>query len=144
MRHRRSSLRVKDESTITLQVGHGKREATHAGGSASIEKERRPPAHPWCVSNQIVSNAGGSFMRRIIPFALVLLSCTILAACGGSMNTMNQSSGVPMSLTIGDTPPSGAAGLFFLGFFNRGRPQPSGSSKTAGFVVSLPPEIQVL
>src|SRR2546429_6076827 len=143
MRHRRSSLRVKDESTITLQVGHGKREATHAGGSASIEKERRPPAHPWCVSIQIVSNAGGSFMRRIIPFALVLLSCTILAACGGSTNTMNQSSGVPLSLTIGGTPPSGPAGLFFLGFVNRGRPQTSGLSEPGRFVPAFAPATAV-
>ena len=81
-------------------------------------------------------------MRRIIPFALVLLSCTILAACGGSMNTMNQSSGVPMSLTIGDTPPSGAAVLFFEALITGASLQPSDSSKPAVSVLSSPVEIE--
>jgi Domain of unknown function (DUF5666) len=81
-------------------------------------------------------------MRRIIPFALALLSSTVLAACGGSMNSVNTTSGVPMSLTIGDTPPSGVAVLFFEASITGASLQPSDSTKPAVSVLSAPVEVE--
>jgi len=81
-------------------------------------------------------------MRRTVPFALALLSSAILAACGGSMNSMNPSSGVPMTLTIGDTPPSGVAVLFFEVSITGASLQPSDSSKPGVSVLSSPVEIE--
>ena len=81
-------------------------------------------------------------MRRIVPFALAILSTTILAACGGSMNSVNPSGGVPMSFTIGDTPPSGVAVLFFEASITGASLQPSDSSKAAVSVLSSPVEIE--
>jgi Domain of unknown function (DUF5666) len=81
-------------------------------------------------------------MRRIIPFALALLSSSVLAACGGSMNSMNTSSGVPMSLSIGDTPPSGVAVLFFEASITGASLKPSDSTKPAVSVLSAPVEVE--
>jgi hypothetical protein len=81
-------------------------------------------------------------MRRIIPFALALLSTTVLAACGGSMNSMNTSGGVPMSLSIGDTPPSGVAVLFFEASITGASLKPSDSTKPAVSVLSAPVEVE--
>ena len=81
-------------------------------------------------------------MRRTIPFALVLLSATVLAACGGSMNSMNTTGGVPMSLTIGDTPPSGVAVLFFEASITEASLQPLDTKKPAVSVMSVPVEVE--
>jgi hypothetical protein len=81
-------------------------------------------------------------MRRIIPFALALLSSTVLAACGSSMNSMNTSGGAPMSLTIGDTPPSGVAVLFFEASITGASLQPSDTTKPAVSVLSAPVEVE--
>jgi Domain of unknown function (DUF5666) len=81
-------------------------------------------------------------MRRIIPFALALLSSSVLAACGGSMNSMNTSGGVPMSLSIGDTPPSGVAVLFFEASITGASLKPSDSTKPAVSVLSAPVEVE--
>jgi Domain of unknown function (DUF5666) len=81
-------------------------------------------------------------MRRTIPFALALLSSAILAACGSSMNSMNTSGGVPMSLSIGDTPPSGVAVLFFEASITGASLQPSDSTKPAVSVLSAPVEVE--
>ncbi len=81
-------------------------------------------------------------MRRNFLFALALLSSAFLAACGGSMNSMTPTSGVPMSLTIGDTPPSGVAVLFFEASITGASLQPSDSSKAAVAVLSAPVEVE--
>lgn len=81
-------------------------------------------------------------MRRIIPFALALLSTVVLAACGGSMNSMNTSGGVPMSLSMGDTPPSGVAVLFFEASITGASLKPSDSTKPAVSVLSAPVEVE--
>jgi hypothetical protein len=81
-------------------------------------------------------------MRRSFLFALALLSSAFLAACGGSMNSMTPTSGVPMSLTIGDTPPSGVAVLFFEASITGASLQPSDSSKAAVAVLSAPVEVE--
>src|SRR6266478_5879450 len=81
-------------------------------------------------------------MRRTIPFALALLSSNILASCGGSMNSMNPSGGVPMSLTIGDTPPSGVAVLFFEASITGASLQPSDSKKQAVSLMTTPVDVE--
>jgi hypothetical protein len=52
-------------------------------------------------------------MLRNLSYALALANCLLLVACGNSMSPSPVSNGVPMTLTIGDTPPSGVAILFF-------------------------------
>jgi len=53
-------------------------------------------------------------MKRNFLFALAVVVCVLLASCSGSMNQqLMPSNGVPMSLTIGDTPPNGVGVLFF-------------------------------
>jgi hypothetical protein len=81
-------------------------------------------------------------MSRTIPFALALLSSIILGACGVSTNTMKTNSGVPMSLTIGDTPPNGTAVLFFEASVTGASLVPSDSSKPAVSVLSAPVEVE--
>ena len=81
-------------------------------------------------------------MRRTIPYALALLSSSVLVACGGSMNSVNTTNGVPMSLTIHDTPPSGVAVLFFEASITGASLQPSDSTKPAVSVLSAPVEVE--
>lgn len=50
--------------------------------------------------------------------------------------------GVPMSLSIGDTPPNGVAMLFFEASITGASLQPSDSTKPAIFVPSNPVEIE--
>ena len=81
-------------------------------------------------------------MKRSIPFVLALVSSAFLAACGGSTNSMTATGGVPMSLTIHDTPPSGVAVLFFEASITGASLQPSDSSKPAVSVLSAPVEVE--
>src|SRR5258706_8148740 len=81
-------------------------------------------------------------MKRSIPFVLALVSGAFLAACGGSTNSMTATGGVPMSLTIHDTPPSGVAVLFFEASITGASLQPSDSSKPAVSVLSAPVEVE--
>src|SRR5467141_4607369 len=81
-------------------------------------------------------------MKRSIPVVLALVSSDFLAACGGSTNSMTAVGGVPMSLTIHDTPPSGVAVLFFEASITGASLQPSDSSKPAVSVLSAPVEVE--
>jgi len=82
-------------------------------------------------------------MCRHAFVALTLVSCAFLAACGGSsMNTTPTVNGVPMSLSIRDTPPSGVAVLFFEALITGGSLQPSDMSKAAVPVVTTPVEVE--
>src|SRR5229473_6473637 len=82
-------------------------------------------------------------MCRNAFVALMLVSCAFLAACGGgSMNTPPTVNGVPMSLTIGDTPPSGVAVLFLETLITGASLQPSDMSKPAVSVLSTPVEVE--
>src|SRR5467141_1745325 len=81
-------------------------------------------------------------MKRSIPFVLALVSSAFLAACGGSTNSMTATGGVPMSLTIHDTPPSGVAVLFFEASITGASLQPSDASKPAVSVLSMPVELE--
>src|SRR6266850_6201018 len=80
-------------------------------------------------------------MMRSIPFVLALVSSAFLSACGGSTNSMT-AVGVPMSLTIRDTPPSGVAVLFFEASITGASLQPSDSTKPAVSVLSAPVEVE--
>ncbi len=81
-------------------------------------------------------------MSRIFLFSLALVSCVFLVACGGSMSSSTGSNGVPMSLAIRDTPPSGVAVLFFEASITGASLQPSDTSKAAVSVLSAPVEVE--
>ena len=81
-------------------------------------------------------------MRRSIPFALALVCSAFLAACGASTNSVTAAGGAPMSFTIGDTPPSGVAVLFFEASITGASLQPSDTSKPAVSVLSAPVEVE--
>jgi hypothetical protein len=83
-------------------------------------------------------------MRSHLLFALALTICISLIACNSSMNhgTSSLSGGVPMTLTIGDTPPSGVAVLFFEASITGATLQPSDSSKKAVSVMTTPVEVE--
>jgi len=81
-------------------------------------------------------------MRRTIPFLAALLTLGFLFACGGSMSPVRVTNGVPMSLTIGDTPPSGVAVLFFEASITGATLQPSDSTKPAVSVLAAPVEVE--
>ncbi len=86
-------------------------------------------------------------MWRIFLFSVALVSCVFLVACGGSMSSSTVSSttmtnGVPMSLAIGDTPPSDVAVLFFEASITGASLQPSDASKPAVSVLSMPVEVE--
>ena len=81
-------------------------------------------------------------MRRNILIALALFSSAFLAACGSTTNTLQPINGVPMSLTIGDAPPSGVGVLFFEASITGATLQPSDSTKASVSVLTAPVEIE--
>jgi len=81
-------------------------------------------------------------MRRTVFFLAPLLSLALLFACSGSMSPIRVTNGVPMSLTIGDTPPTGVAVLFFEASITGASLQPSDSTKPAVSVLNAPVEIE--
>jgi hypothetical protein len=81
-------------------------------------------------------------MLRNVSFAFAFASCALLVACGGSMSPSPVSNGVPMSLTIGDAPPSGVAVLFFEALITGASLQPSDTTKPAVSVLSNPAEVE--
>jgi hypothetical protein len=85
---------------------------------------------------------GGFSMKRMLSLVAALLSIGWLFACGGSMSPMRVSNGVPLSLTIGDTPPSGVAVLFFEASITGASLQPSDSMKPTVSVLTAPVEVE--
>ncbi len=81
-------------------------------------------------------------MYRILSFIFVLASCAFLVGCGNSSMSVAPPGSVPMSLTIGDTPPSGVAVLFFETQITGASLQPSDTSKAAVPVLSTPVELE--
>jgi hypothetical protein len=82
-------------------------------------------------------------MRRNTSVALMLVGCAFLAACGGgSMNSPAPANSVPMSISIGDTPPSGVAVLFFEAMITGGTLQPSDMTKSPVAVLTTPVEVE--
>jgi Domain of unknown function (DUF5666) len=84
-------------------------------------------------------------MWRNTLIAFALSSCVLLIACGGSTNPMpmSNSNTIPMSLTIGDTPPSGVAVLFFEASITGASLQPSDSKKAPVTVMTTPVEVEL-
>jgi uncharacterized protein DUF5666 len=83
-------------------------------------------------------------MWRNFLLAIAVSSCVFLAACGGSTNPtpMGGSNSIPMSLTIGDTPPTGVAVLFFEASITGASLQPSDSKKAPVTVMTTPVEVE--
>jgi hypothetical protein len=82
-------------------------------------------------------------MRRTILLALTVVSCVLLGSCSGSMNSnMSPVNGVPMSLTIGDTPPNGVGVLFFEALITGVSLQPSDAMKPAVSALTTPVEVE--
>jgi Domain of unknown function (DUF5666) len=81
-------------------------------------------------------------MRRTIPFLVVLFCVALLFACGSSMSPTHMTNGVPMTLTMGDTPPNGVAVLFFEASITGATLQPSDSTKPSISVLSAPVEVE--
>jgi hypothetical protein len=82
-------------------------------------------------------------MRRTILLALAVVSCVLLGSCSGSMNSnMSPVNGVPMSLTIRDTPPNGVGVLFFEALITGVSLQPSDSMKPAVSALATPVEVE--
>src|SRR5258708_2672985 len=82
-------------------------------------------------------------MRRNFLFALAVVSCVLLGSCSGSMNQhLAPGNGVPMSLTIGDTPPNGVGVLFFEVMITGVSLQPSDAMKPAVSALTTPVEVE--
>jgi hypothetical protein len=83
-----------------------------------------------------------NFLVALLLVALVMVSCAFLGSCGGSMSTPPTVNGVPMNLSIRDTPPSGVAVLFFEALITGASLQPSDMTKAAVPVVTTPVEVE--
>ena len=83
-------------------------------------------------------------MLRRLSLPLALVSCIVMVACSGSMKMTSTpaSNAVPMSLSIGDTPPSGVAVLFFEALITGVSLQPSDTTKPAVSVMTNPVEVE--
>lgn len=82
-------------------------------------------------------------MRRLFSMAVAAATCVLLLSCGNSpMNPTITTNGVPMTLSIGDTPPNGVAVLFFEASITGATLQPSDSSKAAVSVLTSPVEVE--
>jgi Domain of unknown function (DUF5666) len=81
-------------------------------------------------------------MRNYLYFAVALLSCVLLA-CNSSMNRSSMTAnGVPMTLSIGDTPPNGVAVLFLEASITAASLQPADMSKPAVSLMNTPIEVE--
>ena len=82
-------------------------------------------------------------MRQTLPFITALLGCALLVACSNNSMPLNHTAnGVPMTLTIGDTPPNGVGVLFFEASITGATLQPSDSTKSPVSVLSAPVEVE--
>jgi len=78
-------------------------------------------------------------MRRNVFIVIALLSSAILVACGGGMQSTVQPASVPVTVTIGDTPPSGVAVLFFEATITGASLQPVNSNMMAAAAMLTAP-----
>ena len=81
-------------------------------------------------------------MLRMLSIAFTLIFCVLLASCGGSYMGPAPANSVPMSLTIGDTPPNGVAVLFFEASITGASLQPTDTTKPPVAVLTNPVEIE--
>jgi hypothetical protein len=89
-------------------------------------------------------------MRRVLSlfsfvvFALALSTYGLMAGCGGNSNTPPAAgNAVPMTLSVGDTPPNGVGIVFFEAMITGASLQPSDSSKAPVSVLSTPTEVEM-
>src|SRR5258708_12245672 len=99
--------------------------------------------HRPLVMSQSGTFTGGLSMSRNLFYALALASSLSLVACGGSMSPSPLSNGVPMSLTIGDTPPSGVAVLFLETLITGPNLHPPHMTHPAAPLPPTPPHAQL-
>jgi hypothetical protein len=79
-----------------------------------------------------------------LAFALALTTYTLETGCSsGSMAPKSTGSAVPMTLTMGDTPPNGVAVVFFEAMITGVSLQPSDTSKSAVSVLLTPTEVEM-
>ena len=88
-------------------------------------------------------------MRRFLSvfsfaaFAVALSIYATLAGCGGnSMTSPPPAGSVPMTISLGDTPPNGVAVVFFEAMVTGASLQPTDSSKPAVSVLATPTEVE--
>ena len=82
-------------------------------------------------------------MRQKALFVFVLASCVMFSACSNSsMSTPPPANAIPMSLTIGDTPPGGVAVLFFEALITGVSLQPSDPKKPTVTLMITPTEVE--
>jgi hypothetical protein len=88
---------------------------------------------------------------RTLTLALALTCSVFLVACGGSSGLSSSAApsngapstpGVPMTMTMGDDPPSGVAVVFFEALITAASLQPSDTTKPAVNVLSTPVEVE--
>lgn len=82
-------------------------------------------------------------MKNYFLFAVALVSCVLLLACNTSTNRSSITPhGVPMTLSIGDTPPSGVAVLFLEASITAASLQPADMKKPAVPLMNTPVEVE--
>jgi len=89
-------------------------------------------------------------MRRVlslfwfVAFAVALSTYALMAGCGGNSNTPPAAgNAVPMTLSMGDTPPNGVGIVFFEAMITGASLQPTDSSKAPVSVLSTPTEVEM-
>ena len=81
-------------------------------------------------------------MSRTSAFVLALACCVWMTACGGSTKSAATGNGVPVSLSIRDTPPNGVAVLFFEASITGVSLQSTDSKKPAVSLMNAPVEVE--
>lgn len=80
---------------------------------------------------------------QLLAATMAILTAIAIAGCGGNMSANLQSSGVPVSMAIHDTPPAGVTILSFEIHVTGASLQPSDSSKAAVPLVTHDTEIEL-
>lgn len=80
--------------------------------------------------------------RRYFTLAVLSAFALTLAGCGNSTKSPSTNGGVPLTLSLQDTPPDGVAVLFFEALITDASLQPSDSSKPAVSTLSSPVEVE--
>jgi hypothetical protein len=81
-------------------------------------------------------------MQRRLTIALVLACGVLMVACGNSMKSSPAGNGVPVSLAIRDTPPTGVAVLYFEAMITGASLQPTDTKKPAVSLMTTPVEVE--
>jgi len=88
-------------------------------------------------------------MKRVLSlfsvaaFAIALSTYALMAGCGAGSTPHPAANAIPMTLSIGDTPPNGVGVVFFEAMITGVILQPSDSSKAVVSVLSTPTEVEM-